>query len=197
MNTTAPSHDHIVKSFDTELARLTGEIIAMGELAAIQLDNAIDALGKRDSCVAQRIVDNDDALDDQERRISQDVLRLLALRQPMARDLREVLAALRVASNIERIGDHATNIAENIWFVVRGAWRGDAEDAGKHRHDGQDTRSRPECKRYGLNAVHRGHRPAFSTSWAAESATNPCGRKNSTPRVHPIARGTRSCDVRP
>jgi phosphate transport system protein len=110
MNT--PSHDHIVKSFDTELTRLTGEIVAMGELAATQLDNAIDALGKRDSRAAQRIVDNDDALDDQERRIGEDVLRLLALRQPMVRDLREVLAALRVASDIERIGDHAANIAK-------------------------------------------------------------------------------------
>ncbi|MGH8147164.1 MAG: phosphate signaling complex protein PhoU [Rhodanobacteraceae bacterium] len=109
---TTPSHDHIVKSFDTELTRLTGEIVAMGELSAVQLDNAIDALGKRDSRAAQRIVDNDDALDDQERRISQDVLRLLALRQPMARDLREVLAALRVASDIERIGDYAANIAK-------------------------------------------------------------------------------------
>lgn len=104
-------HDHIVKSFDTELVRLTGEIVAMGELSVAQLDNAIDALGKRDSRAAQRIVDNDDALDSQERRISDDVLRLLALRQPMARDLREILAALRIASDIERIGDYAANIA--------------------------------------------------------------------------------------
>ncbi|WHZ18686.1 MAG: Phosphate transport system regulatory protein PhoU [Rhodanobacteraceae bacterium] len=111
MNTT-PSHDHIVKSFDTELTRLTGEIVAMGELSAAQLDHAIDALGKRDSKAAQRIVDNDDALDSQERQISQDVLRLLALRQPMARDLREILAALRIASDIERIGDYAANIAK-------------------------------------------------------------------------------------
>ena len=109
---TTPTHDHIVKSFDTELARLTGEIVAMGELSAVQLDNAIDALGKRDSRAAQRIVDNDDALDSQERGISQDVLRLLALRQPMARDLREALAALRIASDIERIGDYAANIAK-------------------------------------------------------------------------------------
>ncbi|HWG66175.1 MAG TPA: phosphate signaling complex protein PhoU [Rhodanobacteraceae bacterium] len=109
---TTLSHDHIVKSFDTELERLTGEIVAMGELSAVQLEKAIDALGKRDSHAAQCIVDNDDALDSQERRISQDVLRLLALRQPMARDLREVLAALRIASDIERIGDYAANVAK-------------------------------------------------------------------------------------
>jgi len=93
------------------MSRLTGEIAAMGELSARQLEAAMDALGKRDSKAAQRVADNDDAIDDQERRISGDVLRLLALRQPMARDLREVLAALRIASDIERIGDYATNVA--------------------------------------------------------------------------------------
>lgn len=112
MNTTSPPHDHIVKSYDDELARLTGEIVAMGQLSATQLDNAIDALRKRDSSAAQRIVDNDDALDAQERQISHDVVRLLALRQPMVRDLREVIAALRIASDIERIGDYAANIAK-------------------------------------------------------------------------------------
>src|SRR6185437_8534127 len=112
MNTTTPAHDHIVKSYDEELKRLTGEIHRMGELAAAQLDAAMDALGKRDSRAAQRVVDNDDALDSHEREISQDVLRLLALRQPMARDLREILAALRIASDIERIGDYAANVAK-------------------------------------------------------------------------------------
>ncbi|HEY3520989.1 MAG TPA: phosphate signaling complex protein PhoU [Rhodanobacteraceae bacterium] len=106
------SHDHIVKSYDAEIKRLTGEITAMGELAATQLDAAMDALGKRDSRAAQRVAENDDALDAQEREISHDVLRLLALRQPIARDLREILAALRIASDIERIGDYAANVAK-------------------------------------------------------------------------------------
>lgn len=105
-------HDHIVKSYDAELQRLTGEIARMGELAAAQLDAAIDALGKRDSRAAQRVIDNDEALDEQEHQISHDVLRLLALRQPIARDLREILAALRIASDIERIGDYAANVAK-------------------------------------------------------------------------------------
>ena len=106
-----PPHDHLVKSYDEEMSRLTGEIAAMGELAAKQMEAALDALGKRDSNAAQDVADNDDAIDDQERQISSDVLRLLALRQPMARDLREILAALRIASDIERIGDYATNVA--------------------------------------------------------------------------------------
>jgi phosphate transport system protein len=108
---TAPTHDHLVKSYDEEMSRLTGEIAAMGELAAKQLEAAMDALGKRDSKAAQRVADNDDEIDNRERQISNDVLRLLALRPPMARDLREVLAALRIASDIERIGDYATNVA--------------------------------------------------------------------------------------
>jgi phosphate transport system protein len=112
MNTTASTHDHIVKGFDEEMSRLTGEIAAMGELAVKQLEAAMDALGKRDSKAAQRVADNDDALDAQEHQISDDVLRLLALRQPMARDLREILAALRIASDIERIGDYAANVAK-------------------------------------------------------------------------------------
>ncbi|HET9819811.1 MAG TPA: phosphate signaling complex protein PhoU [Rhodanobacteraceae bacterium] len=109
---TTPTHDHIVRSYDTELARLTGELVTMGEMAASQLDAAMDALDKRDSLAAQRVVEKDDLLDAQEDRISEDVLRLLALRQPMARDLREVLAALRIASDIERIGDYAANVAK-------------------------------------------------------------------------------------
>ena len=110
MNTT--SHDHIVRSYDAELARLTGEIAAMGELAAMQLDAAMDALARRDRRAAQHVVENDDALDEKEREIGHGVLRLLALRQPIARDLREILAALRIASDIERIGDYAANIAK-------------------------------------------------------------------------------------
>ena len=105
------THDHIVKSYDTEIARLAGEIAAMGELAVAQIEAAMDALARRDSDAAQRVADNDDVLDAREREIDHGVLRLLALRQPIARDLREILAALRIASDIERIGDYAENVA--------------------------------------------------------------------------------------
>ncbi|MCE5232519.1 MAG: phosphate signaling complex protein PhoU [Mizugakiibacter sp.] len=105
-------HDHILKSYDAELARLTGEIVRMGEIAVAQLEAAIDVLVRRDSKAAQRVIDNDDAIDALEHEVSQDVVRLLALRQPMARDLREILAALRIAAAIERIGDYAANVAK-------------------------------------------------------------------------------------
>lgn len=112
MSDTSATSQHIVRSYDDELARLNGEIQRMGELALAELEGAIDAVMSRDSDEAMRIVNDDDAIDALEHEISQDVIRLLALRQPMARDLREVLAALRIASDIERIGDYAANVAK-------------------------------------------------------------------------------------
>ena len=117
----APPHEHIVKSFDSELERLYGEITRMGEIATSQLDAAIDVMIRRDSKAAQRVVANDEAIDALEREVSQDVLRLLALRQPMARDLREVYSALRISSDIERIGDYATNIAKRSMVLNQGS----------------------------------------------------------------------------
>jgi phosphate transport system protein len=108
----SPTNDHIVKSFDSELKRLDGEIKRMGEIAIAQLDAAIDVLLRRDTNAAMRVVANDEAIDALEHEVSHDVLRLLALRQPMARDLREVYAALRISSDIERIGDYAANVAK-------------------------------------------------------------------------------------
>ncbi len=110
MNTTGK--EHIIKSYDGELTRLTGEIVRMGELSVSQLEAAIDVIDRRDERAAQRVVGNDDAIDQLEQEISHDVVRLLALRAPMAGDLRNVFAALRIAADIERIGDYAANVAK-------------------------------------------------------------------------------------
>ena len=112
MNASPTTGDHIVKSYDEELKRLTGEIQRMGEIALAQLDAAIETVMERDSDAAMKIVQSDGAIDQLENEVSQDVIRLLALRQPMARDLREILAALRIAADIERIGDYAANVAK-------------------------------------------------------------------------------------
>ena len=111
--------EHIVKSYDEELDRLTGEILRMGDLALNELEAAINAAMERDSETAQSIVDSDQAVDKLELEVSHDVIRLLALRQPMAGDLREVLAALRIASDIERIGDYAANVAKRAIALNR------------------------------------------------------------------------------
>jgi phosphate transport system protein len=104
-------HSHIVKSHDEEQRRLMGELLRMGEMAAAQLEAALDVVERRDDKAAERIIGNDEAIDALEHEVSQDVMKL-ALRGPMARDLREILAALRIASDIERIGDYAANVAK-------------------------------------------------------------------------------------
>jgi phosphate transport system protein len=104
-------HDHIVKSYDEEQKRLLNETLRMGEMAAAQLDAALDVVQRRDDKAAERIIGNDEAIDALEHEISHDVMKL-ALRGPMARDLREILAAIRIAADIERIGDLAANVAK-------------------------------------------------------------------------------------
>ncbi len=104
-------HEHIVKSYDDEQKRLLDETLRMGEMAASQLEAALDVVERRDDKAAERIIANDEAIDALEQEVSHDVMKL-ALRGPMARDLREILAAIRIASDIERIGDYAANVAK-------------------------------------------------------------------------------------
>lgn len=103
---------HIVKAYDAELNRLSELISRMGAMAAEQIDGAIKALVDRNPDLAQRIVDGDKAIDELEAEIHEFTVRLLALRQPMARDLRQIVAALRIAPDLERIGDYAKNVAK-------------------------------------------------------------------------------------
>jgi phosphate transport system protein len=105
-------NEHIIKSYDDELRRLNNTIMQMGGLAEGQLAAAIDAVIKRDSELAARVVADDTTVDQLEHAVDGLVVRLLALRQPMARDLREILAALRIANDLERICDYAANVAK-------------------------------------------------------------------------------------
>ena len=104
-------HSHIVRSYDEEQAALMRELLRMGEMAVAQLEAALDVVERRDDKAAERVMANDDAIDALEQQVNQDVIRLIR-RGPMATDLRIILAALRVASDIERIGDYAANIAK-------------------------------------------------------------------------------------
>jgi phosphate transport system protein len=104
--------EHIIKSYDEELRRLTGTITEMGGLAESQLAASIEAVVQRDSDLAAQVVETDARVDHLEHETGQLVVRLLALRQPMARDLREILAALKIASDLERICDYAANVAK-------------------------------------------------------------------------------------
>jgi phosphate transport system protein len=104
--------EHIIKSYDEELGRLKKTIVEMGGMAESQLAAAIEAVVKRDSALAARVIEADDKVDQLERDLDNLAVRLLALRQPMARDLREVVAALKIASDLERICDYAANVAK-------------------------------------------------------------------------------------
>ena len=104
--------EHIIKSYDEELGRLSNMIVEMGGLAESQLASAIEVVIQRDSDRAIRVVEGDAQVDQLERDLDNLAIRLLALRQPMARDLREIVAALKIASDLERICDYAANVAK-------------------------------------------------------------------------------------
>ncbi len=103
---------HTVKAYDEELGRLTRDVLAMGGLVESQLASAIQALVKRDGELATRVIADDYKIDEIELRIDDQVTRILALRQPLAEDLRLVKTALKVASDLERMGDLAANTAK-------------------------------------------------------------------------------------
>jgi len=110
--------DHIVKSFDEQLKRLENLIAEMGGLAEVQLADAIEAMSKRDLEQAERITAADQRIDDLELLVDHEAISLLALRQPMAMDLREIVGALKAAGMLERIGDYAKNVAKRTAVLV-------------------------------------------------------------------------------
>ena len=103
--------EHIVKSYDEELKDLNDTIARMGGLTEVQIARAIEALVQRDPDLARRVVDSDEEVDDLNHALDIKATRLLALRQPMALDLRNAVAVLKVASDLERIAAYAANIA--------------------------------------------------------------------------------------
>ena len=104
--------EHIVKAYDEELQHLNDIIARMGGLAEVQLADAIESVVKRDSELAARTIEADSRVDALEHEVDAFVVRMLALRQPMAADLRNIIAALKISSDLERIADYATNVAK-------------------------------------------------------------------------------------
>jgi phosphate transport system protein len=112
--------EHILKSYDDELARLSKAIIAMGGLAEEQLASAIQAVIRRDGELAAEVIQQDLTVDGMDKDVETQVLRLLALRQPIARDLREIVSALKVSNDLERICDYAANVAKRSIALNQG-----------------------------------------------------------------------------
>ena len=103
--------EHIVKSYGEELEQLNNTIIEMGGLAEAQIEAAVQALVTRDPELANTVIKDDDKVDELNYEVDTLAMRLLALRQPMALDLRNVVAALKISSDLERIADYASNMA--------------------------------------------------------------------------------------
>lgn len=113
------SEEHIVRSFTEELNTLTNQIGKMGGHAEVILADSMNALLTRDSDLASAAVDADRKVDNLDAEIEQEVVRLLALRQPMANDLRAIVSALKIAQSLERIADHAKNNAKRTLIINR------------------------------------------------------------------------------
>lgn len=110
-------NEHIVKSYEDELNTLTADCARMGGLTEAQVGDALEAVVKRDRALAEAVVGRDERLDVLEADIERKAIRLIALRQPMANDLRKTVAAMKIASNLERCGDLAKNIAKRTMIL--------------------------------------------------------------------------------
>ena len=106
--------EHTAKAFDVDLQELTRMVAEMGGLAEKQIADAVDALARRDSDRAQRTVASDPSIDALQAEIEERAVLTIARRQPMAVDLREIVGALRVSNDLERIGDLAKNIGKRV-----------------------------------------------------------------------------------
>jgi phosphate transport system protein len=106
--------EHTVKAFENEISQLRGLIAEMGGLAEVAIRDAIDALQRHDEELARQVVANDPKIDALEAEVDRLAVRTIALRAPMADDLRDVVAALKISGVVERIGDYAKNIAKRI-----------------------------------------------------------------------------------
>jgi len=105
---------HTARAFDIDLQDLARLVAEMGGLAEKQIGESVDALNSHDLALAQRVIALDDKIDMLQREIEEKAILTIARRQPMAVDLRDIVGALRVANDLERIGDLAKNIAKRV-----------------------------------------------------------------------------------
>lgn len=111
--------EHIVRSFTEQLEALSSGLAQMGGLVEAQFGNAIEAIAKRDTRLAESAIAADERVDRLQQSVEDQALKVLALRQPMAVDLRSTLAAIKIASELERIGDYGKNIGKRALLLNR------------------------------------------------------------------------------
>ena len=111
--------EHIVKSFTEQLDTLSNCVAQMGGLVETEFASSIEAIARRDTKLAESAIASDDEVDRLQQSVEEQALRVLALRQPMAGDLRATLAAIKIASELERIGDYGKNIGKRALVLNR------------------------------------------------------------------------------
>jgi len=113
------NNDHIVSSFDEELNMIESQILEMGGLVEQQLRTATQALAKADMDAAKIVIKGDGRINTLESETNDNAIKILALRQPVAQDLRNVVMALKIAGHLERMGDYAKNMARRITTISK------------------------------------------------------------------------------
>lgn len=116
--TQTTTHSHILSAYDDELKFLTRRIAEMGGLAEQMCADAVRALVNSDAALAQKVISDDAILDHSEREIGDKAIVTIARRQPMAADLREIIGTLRIAGDLERVGDLGKNTAKRVIAVA-------------------------------------------------------------------------------
>ena len=109
--------EHTIRAFDADLQELARMIAEMGGLAERQIGDALDALNRHDAALARSVIAADARIDVLQREIEEKAILTIARRQPLAVDLRDIVGALRVSNDLERIGDLAKNIAKRVEVV--------------------------------------------------------------------------------
>jgi phosphate transport system protein len=111
--------EHTVRAFGEELQTLTAEVARLGGLAEAPMGDAIQAVARRDADLAEAVIERDKRLDNLQADIERKALRLIALRQPVAQDLRHTVAAMKISMQLERCGDQAKNIAKRCLVLTQ------------------------------------------------------------------------------
>jgi len=111
--------EHTVKAFDDDINALRALIAEMGGLTEAAIDNAMKALSTRDASLAREVVEGDKRIDELDAQIEKLVVQTIALRAPLADDLREIIAVLKISNVVERMADYAKNIAKRVETITR------------------------------------------------------------------------------
>ncbi|MDQ7081139.1 MAG: phosphate signaling complex protein PhoU [Paracoccaceae bacterium] len=142
---------HIHRAFDADLERIRNLILEMGGLTEVQIEESAEVLLRRDNEGAAAVIERDKRIDELELEIDTEVVRVLALRQPIAQDLRMVITVMKIAGNLERIGDYARNNAKRAMAIAHAPPVGNAAGTLKRM-----ARAVQDMLRDGLDAYVKG-----------------------------------------